>query len=296
MAVDSSLPIREWMQPIEDAEIFVRAVGGFDGGPVLVLAHGGPGLSHDYLRGLEALASETLRVVNYDQRGMGRSTGVPTSGDPIGEYAAELEALRRALGVEQISVLGHSAGGFNAIAYGSTHPERTASLILADSAAPTAKGLAAAFARQQARVAALQEEGILPNPMPQEPKEFLAALMPAYFADPRRPGLTDIVRSTSVDMAAGNAVTTALGAYDLTPQLSLLTMPVLNVICELPFGLEMAAEVADGIPPDNRRDLVLAGQSHFPWIECPDLFYPEVRAFLAEVTGTPAEPSPLPVA
>jgi pimeloyl-ACP methyl ester carboxylesterase len=293
MAADTSLPAREWMQPIGDTEVFVRALGGFDGGPVLVLAHGGPGLSHDYLRGLEALASETLRVVLYDQRGMGRSTGVPTGGDPIAEYAEEIEALRRALGVEQISVLGHSAGGFNAIAYGSTYPERTASLILVDSVPPTAEGMAAASGRLRTRRVALQEEGVIPRPMPEVPEAWMAALIPAYFADPRRPDAAGFAAGTSVSPAAGGAIMQALGEFDLRSRLSGLTMPVLNVVCEFPFGLEMGTEVAAGLPPERSRNVVLAGHSHFPWIECPEKFYPEVRAFLAEVMGTRAAPLPV---
>jgi pimeloyl-ACP methyl ester carboxylesterase len=292
MISETSLPTREWTQSVDGADLFVRSVGGSDGGPVLILAHGGPGLSHEYLRGLEALASETLRVVLYDQRGMGRSTGEPTRGNPIAEYAEELDALRRALGVEQINVLGHSAGGFNAMAYGSTYPTRTASLMFVDSVPPTAAGLHAAFGRQGARIAYLQEEGIIPSPLPEDPKEYLAAIIPAYFADPRRPGLADDFIDTAVDMVAGGAIMEALGGYDLRPLLSRLTMPVLSAICEFPFGIEMGTEVADGIPPEVSRRLVLTGQSHLPWIECPDLFFPEVTAFLAGIIGTsPAPPA-----
>src|SRR5581483_11497127 len=90
------------------------------------------------------------------------------------------------------------------------------------------------------------------------------------------------------DRAAGEAIMAALGDYDLRPLLTRLTMPVLNVLCELPFGMEMPLEVADGIPPERSRRLLLAGASHFPWIECPERFYPEVRAFLAEIAGTAA--------
>jgi pimeloyl-ACP methyl ester carboxylesterase len=286
MATDTSLPIREWMQPIDDAEVFVRTVGGFDGGPVLVLAHGGPGLSHDYLRGLEALASEWLRVVLYDQRGVGRSTGEPTRGDPIAEYAEELDALRRALDVEQISVLGHSAGGFNGIAYGSTHPERTASLIFVDSVPPTGAAMRAAHERQRARIASLQEEGIVPNPLPGDPVAWLAAVIPAFFSDPGRPGLVDALAGTTYSPAAAGPLAEALGGYDydLRPLVSRLTMPVLNVLCEIPHGIENGLELSDALPPGNSDRLVLTGQGHLPWIECPDLFYPRVQAFLAGIT------------
>jgi proline iminopeptidase len=297
MATKVPLPIREWMQPIDEAEVFVRAVGGCDGGPVLVLTHGGPGLSHDYLCGLEGLASERLRVVLYDQRGVGRSTGEPTSGDPIAEYAEELDALRSALRVEQISVLGHSAGGFNAIAYGSTYPERTASLIFVDSVPPTGAAMRVAHERQGARIASLQEEGIVPNPLPQDPVEWLAAVIPAFFSDPGRPDLAAALAGTTYSPAAAGPISNALGGYDydLRPLVSRITMPVLNVICEIPHGIENGLELTDAIPPGNSERLVLAGQGHLPWVECPDLFYPEVRKFLARIIGMSKSVEPLPV-
>jgi pimeloyl-ACP methyl ester carboxylesterase len=260
-------------------------VGGVDDGPVLILAHGGPGISHHYLRGLEALASESLRVVLYDQRGVGRSTGAPTRGNLIAEYAEELDTLRRALGVEQISVLGHSAGGLNAMAYGSTYPDRTASLIFVDSVPPTGAAMRMAHERQRARIASLQEDGIIPSPLPADPVEWLGAVMPAFFADPRRPGLLDALAGTTYSAAAAGSIFEALGGYDydLRPLLSRLTMPVLNVICDIPHGIENGLALTDALPPGNADRLVLTGQGHLPWVECPDLFYPEVRAFLARI-------------
>lgn len=285
MAANNPLTIREWMQPIGDAEVFVRSVGGFERGPVLVLAHGGPGLSHDYLRGLEALASERLRVVLYDQRGVGRSTGLPTRGNLIAEYAEELDTLRRAMGVDQISVLGHSAGGFNAMAYGSTYPGRTASLIFVDSVPPTGAAMRAAHERQWARIASLQEEGIIPRPLPEDPVEWLAAVIPAFLSDPGRPGLADALAGTTYSPAAAAPIVEAMGGYDydLRPRVSLLTMPVLNVICEIPHGIENGLELTDALPPGSSERLVLTGQGHLPWIECPDLFFPEVRKFLTRI-------------
>ncbi|HUS14644.1 MAG TPA: alpha/beta fold hydrolase, partial [Chloroflexia bacterium] len=80
--------IRELSAHGASATLFVRSVGGYDGGPVLVLLHGGPGISHEYMMPLEVLASEELRVVSYDQRGVGRSSGSVTS-DPMQDYAED---------------------------------------------------------------------------------------------------------------------------------------------------------------------------------------------------------------
>src|SRR6266700_3045574 len=71
------------------------------------------------------------RIVVYDQRGAGRST-------PLGELrdnttphlVADLETLRRHLGVERWVVFGGSWGSTLAIAYAQAHPERCLGLIL----------------------------------------------------------------------------------------------------------------------------------------------------------------------
>src|SRR4029079_10279250 len=49
---------------------------------------------------------------------------------------ADLEALRGRLGAQRIDLLGHSWGGYLAMAYAARHPERISHLALVDSAAP----------------------------------------------------------------------------------------------------------------------------------------------------------------
>ncbi len=82
--------------------------------PLMVL-HGGPGMAHDYLRNLEALADETGRtVIHYDQLGCGRSTHLPDA--PKGFWSPQLfvdefENLLKHLGHHRVHVLGQSWGG-----------------------------------------------------------------------------------------------------------------------------------------------------------------------------------------
>lgn len=47
------------------------------GRPAVVVVHGGPGSSHDYLLGLCVLAEDGWPVVHYDQLGNGGSTHLP---------------------------------------------------------------------------------------------------------------------------------------------------------------------------------------------------------------------------
>src|SRR4029077_4954036 len=54
----------------------------------------------------------------------------------LADQVADLDALRRQLGVDQFDLLGHSWGGYLVMAYAAKHPAHVAHLIIADSAAP----------------------------------------------------------------------------------------------------------------------------------------------------------------
>ncbi|MCF7979133.1 MAG: alpha/beta fold hydrolase [Chromatiaceae bacterium] len=71
-------PLARQSHPItveQGDQVWSCSVGG--GGAVertpLLILHGGPGVPHDYLENLEALASRQQRVIFYDQLGCGRS-------------------------------------------------------------------------------------------------------------------------------------------------------------------------------------------------------------------------------
>ncbi len=100
-----------------------------DGVPVVFL-HGGPGAGAAPVH-RRFFDPAHYRAVVFDQRGAGRS-------QPLGEIAdnttphlvADIEALRRQLGIDAWLVFGGSWGSTLAIAYAETHPERVRALIL----------------------------------------------------------------------------------------------------------------------------------------------------------------------
>jgi proline-specific peptidase len=102
----------------------------------LVVLHGGPGATHQYLEPLADLAQFGRRVILYDQLGCGRSDH-PT--DPslyvVQTFVDELDALRAQLGLSDVHVLGQSWGGMLAMEYALTHPPGLASIVVADSPA-----------------------------------------------------------------------------------------------------------------------------------------------------------------
>ncbi len=136
MSTSTNLNIQEGFVPVEDGyRVWYRSIGGGaeqEALPVLCL-HGGPGVPHDYLENLGALASEKRRVIFYDQLGCGFSD-LPedTARWQIPRFVDELATVRGELGLEHVHILGQSWGGMLAIEYALTQPQGLESLILAN--------------------------------------------------------------------------------------------------------------------------------------------------------------------
>jgi L-proline amide hydrolase len=122
---------RTWTAVIGD-EATERASGL---APLLVL-HGGPGACHDYLESLADLAATGRRVVFYDQQGCGNSDPM---GDPgrcsVDLYVREVDAVRDALGLDRIHILGQSWGGMLLMEYLVRKPDGLVSATIASSPA-----------------------------------------------------------------------------------------------------------------------------------------------------------------
>lgn len=116
---------------IRGVSLFTKIVG--DGYPILMM-HGGPGADHITLLSLKPLA-ESYRLVYYDHRCNGRSTGPPVDSMTWENLTADAEALRQQLGIDQWVVLGHSFGGMVALEYTLRYPGSLSGLILADTCA-----------------------------------------------------------------------------------------------------------------------------------------------------------------
>ncbi|MFJ9813631.1 proline iminopeptidase-family hydrolase [Streptomyces sp. NPDC101158] len=107
--------------------------------PTVVLVHGGPGSTHDYLLSLAALAEHGWPVVHYDQIGNGGSTHLPQAGADfwtVDLFLDELDNLVHALGIaDDFVLLGQSWGGMLSSAYAARRPKGLRGLVVADSPA-----------------------------------------------------------------------------------------------------------------------------------------------------------------
>ncbi len=124
------------MLEVGDGQQVYWEVSGNPNGKPAVLLHGGPG-SGSYPGQRRWFDPSAYRIVQFDQRGCGRST--PAVSDPATDLSTntteyligDIERLREHLGVDRWLVCGASWGVTLGLAYAERHPERVSELIFA---------------------------------------------------------------------------------------------------------------------------------------------------------------------
>jgi proline iminopeptidase len=111
----------------------------FGKGAPLMIVHGGPGASHDYFLPYLLPLARHNRLIFIDERGSGRSQKLQDASQYTVENMVEdVEAVRQALGLGKISLLGHSYGGVLAQAYALKYQRNLSHLILGSTFSSTA--------------------------------------------------------------------------------------------------------------------------------------------------------------
>jgi len=173
VAHPSVMTIEEGLVDNGGVLLYFKTVGR---GPPLVVVHGGPGASHDYLLpNLYRLAS-TYRLVFIDERGSGRSPRLEdTSQYTVEKMADDVEAVRSALQLGKIALLGHSYGGVVVQAYAFKYQQNLSHLILGSTFSSTrelnealAKMKQAMPAEKRTRLEALERAGLFGKGEPYE--------------------------------------------------------------------------------------------------------------------------------
>ncbi len=123
-------PFDQRMLEVGDGHrVYVEQCGAPAGVPVLVV-HGGPGggCSPAMRRYFDP---NTYRIVLFDQRGCGRSRpNASVEANTTWHLVADMEAIRRALGLSRWLLFGGSWGATLSLIYAIKHPERVAGLVL----------------------------------------------------------------------------------------------------------------------------------------------------------------------
>jgi proline iminopeptidase len=123
-------PFKQGYLRVSDVhEIYYEECGNPAGKPAIFL-HGGPGAGSDK-RARQFFDPHHYRIVVFDQRGCGRSR--PSASlieNTTWHLVADIERLRKHLGIERWLVFGGSWGSTLALAYAEAHPERVTELVL----------------------------------------------------------------------------------------------------------------------------------------------------------------------
>jgi proline iminopeptidase len=271
---------------------------GAAGAPALLVLHGGPGASHDYL------LPQMLRLADlaggrellfYDQRGGGRSQTDDRAPITWRTQVEDLAAVVRELALHPLHVVGYSWGGLLAMLHAiestdSSLSTRPSSLVLIDPA-PISRAFRqrfeAEFARRQqgpevlALRAELARSGLRERDPAAHRHRAFELSVAGYFFDPRAARDLTPFRVTG---RVQQSVWESLGDFDLTADLArarALGIPALVVHGRedpIPLASSEAAAAALGA-----ELVVLERCGHVPYVERPDELFRAIEAFLRAV-------------
>ena len=294
---DMAPPYQAGTLEVAGADLYYQVVGT---GRPLVVVHGGPGLDHSYLMPwLEPLA-ETYKLVLYDQRGVGGSTGaLDTASISMTRYLDDLDAVReRLVRRGRVTLLAHSWGAIPALLYAIRWPQRVDGLILVGPVEPGqrfAQELAAAQAASRSPEDRAAIDSLVGTQAFQagDPRAVSRVFFHAFrgtFADPAVADSGFEVRLHERTARQGRIVArllmTPLAGLDLWDVLPTLDVPVLLVHgTGDPTPMAMVHELRSALP--DARLVEIEGAGHFPFIERPGEFFGAVDAFVREIDSTP---------
>ena len=245
-----------------------------DADETVLLAHGMGG-HHAVWYQQVAFLSRLYQVVTWDQRGFGRSS---RHGEAIGPVPAvgDMTRILDHLEVDEAHVIGQSMGGWAALRFAIERPERSTSLVLAD----TTAGI---FDDQIRRTLAEYGEGIASGPTPDEwPMGFHPAVGTQLLEEDLAQSFLYGQLGSLTDPPSPLEVIEVLMGTDNTDRAWEVSVPTLFVVGENdpifpPSLIEGAASFIAG-----SRVAVVGDTGHSPYFERPREWNDIVSRFLAD--------------
>jgi 3-oxoadipate enol-lactonase len=253
----------------DGASIYYEVTGS---GPSLVLCHGAGGNHAIWYQQVAALA-DRYQVITWDHRGYGRSGGATGVGEPA-VSSSDLEAVLDAVGAERTHVAAQSMGGWVALGFALAHPERVATLTLAD----TIAGISTPIATQN-----WSDYGtrLREHPRVQGLGSSFAVARGFTERDPVSAALYQAIGSLNpeLDPASLGGMLTTTHTRD---ELAMLSCPTLFIVGDDDeiFPPAVIHDVAALIP--GARVEEIAGAGHSAYFETPDAWTEVLSSFLAE--------------
>lgn len=257
-----------------------------EGEPALYF-QGGPGVSASLLRDDAELLSDLFAVYLIDPPGSGRSSPPenPAGYDHIG-HARFYDEVRRAIGIEQATIMGVSFGGVVALTFAALFPEATSRCVaIATSAMGSELAGEEAAGEMQNMLARHADapwftqaketwdnwtERVLAAGDAAEVDRMMSVVMPLYTAYPDRPGVTQMIelyrREVRTNLEAVKAWENGLDQrIDVRPLLSSVRAPTLVLAGELDLvcGPAHARALGKALPHATVEIITDAGHKLF---------------------------------
>ena len=256
----------------QGAELFCTTRG--EGPACLVPCHLG---TRPYEIQMPAQLSDRLELVFVDLRGSGRSSGDFSDLD-FDRLAADLEAVRVALGRERIAVLGHSILGVLAIEYGRRCPNSVSHVIAVGPPPSTdmarLAAQSAAFFEEDASDIRKQllRENMASLPAGASMSQTMYAQTPMRFFDPRFDAAPLFAGADVRPQVFAHLLGTMTAGWDITVDPSTLRAPIFLALGRYDYIVPYT--LWEGIPetlPDAEPHL-FERSGHQPFFEEPERF------------------------
>lgn len=295
----NELVVTEGVIPFREYETWYRVTGDLSSDMTpLVVVHGGPGCSHDYLLSLAEIARSGRPVIHYDQVGGGRSThrrDAPPEFWTVDLFLSELDNLLKYLEVaDRYYLLGQSWGGMLGAEHAVRRPHGLRALILSNSPASMALWVSEAKVLRGELPTAIEDalnrheaDGTTSDP------EYLAATQAYYDLHVCRvvPNPPEVIRMQEIlaeDPTVYNTmngpneffVTGTLREWSVVEEVQYIQAPTLLLSGRHDEATPATVEPFFERIPEVRWE-IFEDSSHMPFVEEPERYRAVVEGFLA---------------
>ena len=252
--------------------------------PTLIVIHGSPGNSdHSVFKPAFSALRDVARVIYLDLSGAGRSDDEPGGKFSLDQWADDLVEFCALLEIEKPIVLGVSAGGFVAMAYGIRHPDHPGGLILASTQAKlNVDRSLAEFRRIGGEDAEAAARVLLKERVDGESSmKFGEVCMPHYNTAPQPPRDTIIFRPLlAMEFHKLDGIWHIM---DLRDDLHRITAPTLVLAGDQDpiTPLQDSIDIVERMSKDVLQFVTIPDTGHGPWRDKPDETFAVIRAFIS---------------
>jgi proline iminopeptidase len=284
----------------EEGRIYVEVEG--DAGELVLLATGGPGVSHDHYHPWFSRLLPEFRVGYVDYIGCGLSDRLDDpSACSVELLARNLESIRDHLDAARVSLIGVSFGGFPAVEFALNNSDRVRRLVLSNAQVSAAawqrtqidgvnNELARLFPAEWREILELRARGR--SSLDARYQELIGLVLPDLeWVDPwNHPRLNRPRHKYGFDVAVYEAIVGSDPEWDVTGTLrgydrsgEFLRLPQTLVVSGRYDRLtppNVADEIHGALDPQRRQLHIFERSAHRPWVEEPDSYFAVVKSFL----------------